>query len=42
MNSLQRTFYGGVQGGNRNKRLKFGGDPNHPANCPTGNLAVTQ
>ena len=35
-------FYGGVQGGNRNKRLYIDGDPDHHADCPIGNLAITQ
>ena len=35
-------FYGGVRGGKRNKRLDFGIDPDHHADCPIGNLAITQ
>ena len=34
--------YGGVQGGKRNKWLNIGGDGDHHADCPIGNLAITQ
>ena len=34
--------YGGVQGDKRNKWINFGGDPDHHADCPTRNLAITQ
>ena len=35
-------FYGGVRGLKMNKWLDFGCDPNHLADCPIRNLAITQ
>ena len=35
-------IYGGVSGGERNKWLDFGSDSDHHADCPIGNLAITQ
>ena len=35
-------FSGGVQSDKRNKWLDFGGDPDHRADCPIGNPAITQ
>ena len=36
------TFYGGVQGGKKKKWLDFGSGQDHHADCPIGNLALTQ
>ena len=35
-------FYGGVQGGDRNKRLDFGRNLDHHADYSIENLAITQ
>ena len=35
-------FYAGVWGGKRNKWLNFCGNPDHHADCPIGNQAITQ
>ena len=34
-------FYGEVRGGKRKKWLTFGGYPDHQAECPIGNQAIT-
>ena len=35
-------FYGGLQGGKKNKWSNFGGYPDHHADSPVGNSAITQ
>ena len=35
-------FYGGVRGGKRSKWLDFGSDPDHHADCPIENVAISQ
>ena len=39
---IAMKFYGGVWGGKGNKWLNFGGDADHHADCPIGNLAIAQ
>ena len=35
-------FYGGIQGGKRNKWINFGGDLDHCTDCPIGKQAISQ
>ena len=35
-------LYGGAWGGKSNKRIDFGSDPDHHADCPIKNAAIIQ